>query len=113
MNETKGKAGNIVLEYIAALDTGQYDQASNLIDDNVKIIGPAGENFGKPKDFTNMLKRYSGRYSILKMFVDDEDVCLLYDYKMPNKTVYMSSWYMVKGGKIVFIRTIFDPSSFD
>ena len=45
MNETKGKAGNIVLEYIAALDTGQYDQASNLIDDNVKIIGPAGENF--------------------------------------------------------------------
>lgn len=46
------------------------------------------------------------------MFADGEDVCVLYDLVMKGSTVYMSSWYQVKGEKIASVRTVFDPRSF-
>ena len=112
MTEIDMEPKNVVMEYIKALGSQDYDHASSLIDDSVRIIGPAGENFGKPKEFTNMLSRYRGSYSILRLFADGEDVSLLYDFETPDKKVYMSSWYKVRNGKITFIRTVFDPSAF-
>lgn len=112
MDKTPGETGETVMNYVNALDSKNFDLAATFIDEEVRIIGPAGENFGKPKDFTEMLKRYSGKYSILKIFIDGEDVCLLYDYDTLDRKVYMSSWYKVKNGKITYIRTVFDPSSF-
>lgn len=102
----------VVMAYIEALDGKNFDFAASFIDDQVKISGPAGESFGKPKDFTDMLKRYSGKYDIKKVFVDGSEVSLLYDYIIAGKSVYMSSWYKVENGKIKFIKTIFDPSAF-
>jgi hypothetical protein len=59
-----------------------------------------------------MLRRYRGRYDIKKVFADGDDVCVLYDLIMPVATVFMSSWYIVKDGKIVSIQTVFDPRPF-
>ena len=101
-----------VLAYIDALDHHNYDSAAALISDNVRIIGPAGENFGKPLDFTRMLSRFKGKYDLKRIFVDQNEVSLLYDFTMGGTAVYMSSWYRVKDGKIEFIRTIFDPNAF-
>lgn len=112
LNDKSEDSINVVLDYIKALDSKKYELAASRIAENVKIIGPMGESFGKTKDFTNMLKRYQGQYSILKLFVDGENVCLLYDFLTSDKAVYMSSWYRVEGGKIISIRTIFDPSAF-
>ncbi len=112
MNDVSGDSGKTVLSYINALDSGNFDLAAEHIAENVRIIGPAGESFGKPKDFTNMLSRYHGKYSILKVFADGNDVCLIYDFITAGKVVYMSSWYRVETGRITFIRTIFDPSAF-
>lgn len=108
----QGKPGEVVLSYIHALDDGNFDAAKDLIDDEVKIIGPAGETFVKPQNFIDMMKSYHGKYDIKRVFEDGNEVCLLYDYLMPDATVYMSSWYKVDSGKIKFIRTIFDPKSF-
>lgn len=47
------------------------------------------------------------------MFVDGEDVGLMYDFTTSGKTVYMSSWYKVESGRINYIRTVFDPSAFE
>ncbi len=113
MAKMSGEAEKVVMEYVGALDSQDFDRAAGLIAEDVRIIGPAGENFGKPKDFTNMLKRYHGKYAILKVFVDGEDVGLLYDFTTSGKTVYMSSWYKVEGRKINYIRTVFDPSAFE
>ena len=100
------------MKYIHALDSSKYEEAAEYIGEEVKIIGPAGESFGKPREFTRMLERFRGKYEIRRAFVDGDEVCLLYDFRMGEVTVYMSSWYRVRNGKIVFIRTVFDPSSF-
>lgn len=111
LNGTLDNPKSVVISYVDALDSRNYDLAASFISEGVKIIGPAGESFGKPKDFTNMLKRYKGEYVILKAFEQGDDVCLLYDFRTSGRSVYMSSWYRVEGGKIIFIRTIFDPSA--
>ena len=112
MGNNNENSGDVVMEYINALDDGNYDLAARHIAEDVRIIGPVGETFGKPREFTNMLKRYHGTYEILKKFVDGEDVSLLYEFSTSGKSVYMSSWYKVRDGKIHFIRTVFDPSVF-
>jgi hypothetical protein len=103
----------VVMDYIKALDQRDYGSAIKLIHDDVKIIGPAGESFGGSKSFIEMMKKFPGRYNLKKAFVDNDEVCLLYDFVMEDVTIYMFSWYRVSDRKIVFIRTIFDPSAFD
>ena len=102
----------VVMAYINALDGQDYDTALNHLHDGVRIRGPAGETFGKPYDFIEMLRKYRGKYDIKKAFADGDDVCLLYDLKTNGPTVFMASWYQVREGKIVSIQTLFDPRAF-
>ena len=101
-----------VMSYIAALDGQRYEEAMSYLHEHVRIRGPAGETFGRPLDFVEMLRRYRGKYDVKKVFVDGDDVCVLYDLATIGPTVYMSSWYQVKDGKIVSIQTVFDPGAF-
>ncbi len=112
MNQNSAHPREIVMSYIEALDNQKYEEAAGLLHEDVRIRGPAGETFGKPVDFVEMLRRYRGRYDIRKVFDDGADVCVLYYLKTAEVTVYMSSWYQVKEGKIVSIQTIFDPRAF-
>ncbi len=103
----------VVMAYISALDRQDYDAALTHLHEKVRIRGPAGETFGKPLNFIEMLRRYKGRYDVKKVFSDGNDVCLLYDLKTVGPTVFMSSWYQVRDRMIVSIHTVFDPSAFD
>jgi hypothetical protein len=102
----------VVMAYIGALDDQRYDEALGLLLDDVRIRGPAGETFGKPLDFIEMLRKYRGRYDVKKVFADGDDVCVLYDLVTTSATVFMSSWYEVKAQRIAVIQSVFDPRAF-
>jgi len=102
----------VVISYIRALDHQRYEEAFVFLHESVRIRGPAGETFGKPLDFVEMLRKYRGRYDVKKVFVDGDDVCVLYDLATAGPTVFMSSWYRVEDGKITSIQTVFDPRQF-
>jgi hypothetical protein len=110
--DSKNSPKTVVMSYIDALDSQNYDAALKYLDDKVRVKGPAGETFGLPRDFIDTLRQYRGRYDVKKVFADSDDVCALYDLIMSVATVFMSSWYVVKDGKIVSIQTVFDPRSF-
>ena len=112
MSQPKIRPKEVVMSYIGALDSQKYEEAMSLLHENVRIRGPAGETFGKPLDFVRMLRKYRGKYDVKKVFADGEDVCVLYDLATNGPTVYMSSWYTVKEGKIASIETVFDPRAF-
>ncbi len=112
MQEIIDDPRKVVSSYIKALDDQDYGAAEKCLNDEIRIQGPAGESFGKPKEFIGMLRQYRGKYDVKKSFVDANDVCLLYDFKTPEATVFMCSWYQVREGKIVSIRTVFDPRPF-
>ncbi len=105
-------AKKVVLSYIRALDNLDYDAAGTYLNEEVQIKGPAGESFKTTKEFIDMLRQYRGKYDLKKAFADGEDVCLLYDLVTPGATVFVCSWYQVRGGRITSIQTIFDPSAF-
>jgi hypothetical protein len=105
-------AREVVMSYIQALDKRDYAAAREYLQDSVLIKGPAGEAFRSPDDFLKMMEQQLGRYDIKKVFVDGDDVCLLYDFATEKATVFFCSWYQVKVGKIASIRTIFDPGAF-
>jgi hypothetical protein len=111
MNQQGTKPREVVMSYIEALDGMRYEDALSILDEKVRIKGPAGETYGKPTDFIKMLRVYRGKYDVKKVFADGADVCVLYDLIIGGSSVYMSSWYQVSGGKIVSINTIFDPSA--
>jgi hypothetical protein len=105
-------AKEIVMSYIKALDSRNYDSVRNSLSDNVLVKGPAGEAFRSPNEFIAMMQKQQGKYDIKKVFVDGNDVCLLYDFITKTVTTFFSSWYKVKDGKIVSIQTVFDPRPF-
>ena len=102
----------VVLSYIRALDSQNYKSVRHYLSESVHICGPSGESFSKPEEFIDMLSRYQGKYDVKKVFWDGEDVCVLYNLITPAATVFMSSWYQVREGKIISIQTIFDPRPF-
>ena len=109
---TVDRPKDIVMAYIGALDSQDYDRALGYLHDRVRVRGPAGEAFGKPVDFIEMLRKYRGKYDVKKTFADGDDVCVLYDLATTGPTVFMSSWYQVREGKIVSIHSVFDPRAF-
>jgi SnoaL-like protein len=110
--EAKPDSRGVVMSYIDALDRQDYDAALTHLHERVRVRGPAGETFGKPLDFIEMLRKYRGKYDVKKVFSDGDDVCVLYDLKTTGPSVFMSSWYQVSDGKIVSIHTVFDPRAF-
>jgi len=73
------------MSYINALDRQDFDSARKQLGDNVLVKGPAGEAFRSPDEFINMMRNQRGKYDIKKMFVDGDDVCLLYDFITKNR----------------------------
>jgi ketosteroid isomerase-like protein len=110
ISETDAK--KIVMSYITALDSGDYQAAQELLGDNVRVKGPAGEAFRTPAEFIEMLRKQNGKYDLKKIFVDDDEVCVLYDFVTPKVRTFFCSWYHVKDGRIVSIQTVFDPRAF-
>jgi hypothetical protein len=102
----------VVMSYINALDGQEYEDALQYLDDRVCIRGPAGESFGKPTDFIEMLRKYHGKYDVKKVFTDGNEVSVWYDLDTTEAKVFMASWYHVKDGRILSIQTKFDPIAF-
>lgn len=109
---TDEHAKDIVLSYIKAMDTRDYPLARKYLGDNVRVKGPAGEAFRTPEEFLSMMQKQQGKYEMKKVFVDGNDVCLLYDFVTKTVTSFFASWYQVREGKIVSIQTVFDPRPF-
>jgi len=105
-------AKEVVLSYIDAMGQRDYATAKRYLSNNVFIKGPAGEAFRSADDFLTMMEKQRGKYDMKKVFVDGDDVCLLYDFVTEKVTTFFCSWYQIKDGKIASIRTVFDPRAF-
>ncbi len=71
------------------------------------------DTFNTADEYLEALKRLASilqRIDLRKVFVDGDDVCVLYDRvtNTPAGTAFIAEWYQVKGGKIVALRVVFD-----
>lgn len=103
----------IVLSYLKCLHNHKFEEAGKYLGQKIKIKGPAGEKFTNTKDFLKMMEVQQGKYKIRKVFVDEKNVCVFYDFTNPKVTAGMASWYIVEENKIISLQTIFDSKLFN
>ncbi len=101
-------AVDTVLSCIAALNKHDYEEARTYVTDDMVFVGVLGAFDGGDK-YTDYIKTKRITYDIHKVFVDGDDVCLLYDLKIAGTPVYGCGWYHTKEGKITMLRVVFDP----
>ena len=109
-------AAEIVQSFKQALAKGDVAAARKLLHDNLSFRGPI-DAFDKPEPYLealNKLQPIVQRIDVKKMFVDGNDVCMLYDMvtNSPAGTAFVAEWMHVKGDKIASIRTVFDARPF-
>ncbi len=105
----------IVQKYQAATGKGDFATARKLVHDDLAFHGPI-DKFNKPEPLFEALKtlmRIVERVEIQKVFVDGNDVCVLYDMVTKTSgTELIVEWFKVKDGKISNIRVVFDARPF-
>ena len=109
-------ATDTVMGFKKAMGKGDWKNARGFLADEISFVGPF-DSFSKPDDYLAALQKLHHiveRVEPKKMFVDGEDVCMLYDMvtNTPAGTAFISEWYKVKGGKIAAVRVVFDARPF-
>lgn len=110
------KAGELVHGFMGAMQTGDFAAARKFLHDKLSFTGPL-ETFDRPEPYLEALKKLHGmvqRVDMKKMFVDGNDVCLLYDLvtNTPAGTSFVCEWMQVENDKIRAIRVVFDARPF-
>ncbi|MCW3464003.1 nuclear transport factor 2 family protein [Chitinophaga nivalis] len=108
LQDQSTSARAVVLAFINALNTEDFDAARQTIHDDLHFAGVLGSRDGADTYLAEM-KKMRLKYDIKKVFADDEEVSLFYDIQMGDKTIFSSGWYQVENGKIKSFRVIFDP----
>lgn len=109
-------AGQVVQGFMGAMAKGDFAAARNYLHDNLSFRGPI-DAFDKPEPYLQALEKLHKiveRVDMKKMFVDGNDVCLLYDLvtSTPAGTSFVCEWMQVKSEKIASIRVVFDARPF-
>jgi len=109
-------AREVVMGFEAAMGKNDGAGARAFLADRITVVGPF-DNFSKPEEYLGSLQKLHHiveRVDMHKMFVDGDDVCLLYDLvtKTPAGTAFIAEWHHVTNGKIDRIRVVFDARPF-
>ena len=113
---THASANEIIESYQTALGKGDFATARKLMQDNMTFQGPL-DTFNTADDYLESLKKLASivqRIDLKKVFIDGDDVCVLYDMvtNTPAGTAFIAEWYHVTGGKIAALRAVFDGRPF-
>jgi len=109
-------AGEIIESYQAALAAQDFAAARKLMRDDMTFRGPL-DTFNTADEYLASLKQLAAivqRIDLKKVFVDGDDVCVLYDMvtNTPAGTAFIAEWYQVAGGQITALQVVFDARPF-
>lgn len=97
-----------VLDFIDAMNQFDYQKARSYVTDDLSFVGVLGTRNGAEAYFNDMQKMRF-QYNVIKVFADGNDVCLIYDIKMGEQTIFCCGWYQLEENKIKSFRVVFDP----
>ena len=101
-------AGEIVMSCINALNKEDFKTARKYTTEDFSFVGVLGSRNGAAAYFSDM-EKMKLKYNVKKVFVNGDDVCLLYDLTMSGITIFGCGWYHVEGDKINSLKVVFDP----
>jgi hypothetical protein len=100
--------------FFDASTSKDFERARRLLHD-VSFEGPI-DSFSDADSYLASLRQLSGIVTGAekqKVFVDGDDVCVIYDLKTaPVPSSRTSEWYRVRDGKIAAVSVVFDARPF-
>src|SRR6185312_866619 len=111
-------AKTVVNGYLAAFYTGDFETARSLVADDFKFKGPFVEASNKSDYFSSAdrLATIVRGHRHLRQWEDGNDVATIYEVTLETPAgvgaVVMSEWHVVKDGKLISGRVIFDTAAF-
>lgn len=108
-------AAQVAEEYFDAFASKDLERARELVNDDLKFEGPL-ETFSDADSFFASLKQLNQIITGAerqKVFVDGDDVCVIYDLKTaPVPSSRVCEWYRIRDGKIASMSVVFDARPF-
>lgn len=108
VTNTDTLAKDVVNTFLKAMNEEDYRTARSYTTDDFIFIGVMGTRNGADAYFKDM-EHMRFKYDIKKMVAEGDDVCVLYDIQMGDKTIFTTGWYTVKDGQITNLIVLFDP----
>lgn len=98
--------------YIDLVGQKQFDRLPALLASNVEFTGPGGKTIHGAEDYISALRRLGpilARNEIKKVFVDGNDVCVIYDFVTDTSVGAVPSveWLRFEGRRIRSSRLVF------
>src|SRR5919108_1248747 len=101
--------------FFDAWTSKDFQRARSLLHDDVSFEGPI-DTFNDADSYLASLQQLSGIVTGAekqKVFVDGDDVCVIYDLKTaPVPSSRTCDWYRVRDGRIASVSVVFDARPF-
>lgn len=113
-NEPPKSAKEIVINFQETLNSKDLKSARSYVTDDFTCTLPTGSFDGadayfKAAEQAAQVYKSQNRYEVKKIFVDGNDVCVFNDVIAGPVTILACGWYHVEGGKIRFVKVVYDP----
>ena len=102
--------------YLERFTHGDVDGAAELLDDDFTFTGPILQSTGKAEFLAGSgpAAAMARGCEIHRQWVDADSVCSVYDFKVETPvgagSISMAEWSVIKDGKLVSSRLIFDTA---
>jgi SnoaL-like domain len=103
--------------YLERFTAGDAEGAAELLDDKFTFAGPMLQANSKAEFLagSSALGPIVRGCDLHHQWVDGDDVCSIYDFKVETPlgagTIPMAEWSVVRGGKLVSSRLLFDTAA--
>jgi len=108
-------SARVAESFFDAWTNQDFERARSLLQDDVSFNGPI-DTFTDADSYIASLRALSGIVTGAdkqKVFVDGDDVCVIYDLKTaPVPSSRTCEWYRVRDGKIASVSVVFDARPF-
>ena len=111
-------AAAIFEQYLDRFTSGDVEGAAELLDESFTFHGPMVQTDNKA-DFlagTEGLLPIVNGYQMHRVFTDGDEVCAIYDFNVATPagagSIPMTEWSVVRDGKLVSSRLVFDTAAF-
>jgi len=108
----KNDPKTLALAYLDAVSRKDLNKVQELLMPNLEFSGPSMSRSGA-QSFIDALKRLAAihvRNDVKKVFVDDNEACVIYDFvtDTPSGSLPTIEWLQFEGGRIRSINLYYD-----
>ena len=108
-------AAQVAEDFFDAWTGKDFERARALVHDDVSFEGPI-DSFSDADSYLGSLRQLARIVTGAdkqKVFVDGDDVCVIYDLKTaPVPSSRTCEWYHIRDGKVASVSVIFDARPF-